>query len=200
VESKEEAMNNPQPLNVQFPAGCYIGFNAALDRKASEQLAFVCGDAVRNGYKEITLCLTSVGGLLDFAYYAYNLLEALPIKIVTHNIGSVQSAANLIYLCGDERYSAPVCTFFFHNTGFDPAPGQQITGPFITEKLKAIEYEENRAAAIYAEKTGLAIEKVSKWQQGTLVMDGDTAVKNGLAHAVKPLSIPPGAFFHQIIV
>jgi len=191
---------NVKPLSEQFPAGCYIGFNAALDRKASEQLVSVCGDAVKNGYKQITLCLTSIGGLLDFAYYAFNILEALPVKIVTHNIGSVQSAANLIFLCGDERYAAPGCSFLFHNTGFEAAAGQQITGPFITEKLKAIDYEENRAAGIYAEKTGLSIEDVSKWQQGTLVMIGDAAIKNGLIKAVKPLTIPEGAFFHQIVV
>ena len=87
----------------------------------------------------------------------------------------------------------------FHNTGFD-GTGQTLTGPFITEKLKAIDYEERHAAGIYAEKTGLPIEEVSKWQQGTLLMDGDAAVKNGLIHSVKSLSIPQGAFFHQVIV
>jgi ATP-dependent protease ClpP protease subunit len=188
-----------QRLSIQFPAGCFIGFNAAFDRKASEQLVSVCGEAVRNGYSEITLCLMSIGGLLDFAYYAFNILEALPIKLVTHNIGTVQSAANLIFLCGDERYAAPGCSFLFHNTGFE-GTGLQITGPLIREKLKAIEYEEERAAAIYAQKTGLPIEDVSKWQQGTLVMDTDAAIKNRLIKAVKPLSIPKGAFFHQVIV
>ena len=190
---------NGQPLSVQFPAGCFIGFNAALDRKASEQLVSVCGEAMRNGYSAITLCITSVGGLLDFAYYAFNILEAMPLKIVTHNIGTVQSAANLIFLCGDERYSAEGCSFLFHNTGFD-GTGQQITGPLIREKLKAIEYEERRASAIYAEKTGLPIEDVSEWQQGTLIISPTEAVKNNLIHAVKPLSIPKGAFFHQVIV
>lgn len=193
-------MTDARPLSVQFPAGCYIGFNAAIDRKASEQLISVCGEAVRNGYKEVNICLTSVGGLLDFAYYAFNIIEGLPIKIITYNIGVVQSAANLIFLCGDERYCAPGCSFLFHNTGFEAQPGQQITGPFITEKLKAIDYEERRAASIYSEKTGLPIEQVSKWQQGTLVMDGDLALKHGLIHAVKPLNIPEGAFFHQVVV
>jgi Clp protease len=126
-----------QRLSIQFPAGCFIGFNAAFDRKASEQLVSVCGEAVRNGYSEITLCLMSIGGLLDFAYYAFNILEALPIKLVTHNIGTVQSAANLIFLCGDERYAAPGCSFLFHNTGFE-GTGLQITGPLIREKLKAM--------------------------------------------------------------
>lgn len=188
------------PLSVRYPAGCYIGFNAAFDRKASEQLASVCGEAMTNGYKEITLCLSSNGGLLDYAYYAFNLLEALPVKIITHNIGSVQSAANLIFLCGDARYSAPGSTFFFHNTGFEAAAGQRMTGPFITEKLKAIAYEDKRSAEIYAEKTGRPVESVREWQNTELVMDTNAALKNGLIHGVKPLAIPDGSFFHQVIV
>jgi len=193
-------MNGQQNLSTQFPGGCYIGFNAAFDRKASEQLVSVCGEAMRNGFSEITLCLSSIGGLLDHAYYAYNILEALPLKIITHNIGNVQSAANLIFVSGDERYSAPGSTFFFHNTGFDAESGQRMTGPFISEKLKAIAYEDRRSAEIYAEKTGRPIESVSEWQNTELVMDTHGAIKNGLIHAVKPLTIPEGAFFHQVLV
>ena len=31
-------------------------------------------------------------------------------------------------------------------------------------------------------------------------MDTDAALKNGLIHEVKPLTIPEGAFYHQVIV
>ena len=34
---------NGQRLSDQFPGGCFMGFNAPIDRKAAEQLASVCG-------------------------------------------------------------------------------------------------------------------------------------------------------------
>ena len=66
-------MNNPS-LSVAFPGGCYFGFNAAIDRKAAEQLVFLVGDAVKNGYRTVNLCLSPIGSILDHAYYAFNMI------------------------------------------------------------------------------------------------------------------------------
>jgi ATP-dependent protease ClpP protease subunit len=173
-------MNGQQtPLSVRFPGGCYIGFNALVDRKAAEQLVLVCGQAVTNGYKEITICMTSGGGLLEHAYYAYGILDALPVKIITHNLGSVQSAANMLFLCGDERYATDGATFYFHKTSFEAPAGQRQTEELITERLKAIQYEDTRSAAIYATKTGRPVEDVRKWQNAELIMNTDVRIDRG---------------------
>ena len=189
-----------QSLGAQYPDGCFIGFNAAIDRKAAEQLVFACGEAVKNGFREITLCMSSVGGLLDHAHYAFNMLEAMPVKITTHNTSSIQSAANLLFLAGDERYAADKSTFFFHQTTFEAQGGQTLTQTFLTERLKAMAYEDDRSASIYATKTGQPVEKIREWLNTELVMTTDVAVKNGLIHAVKPLVIPKGALYHQVVV
>ncbi len=193
-------MERPPQLADQFPGGCYIGFNAAVDRKAAEQLSSVCGEAIRNGFQEITIALSSVGGLLDHAYYAFAVLEALPIKITTYNLGSIQSAANILFLCGDSRYAVPGATFFFHQTGYEPSPGQRMTEAVVSERLKSLRYEDNRTAEILAGKTGRSIKQVRKWQNSELVMDTGTAIQNGLISAVQPFAIPEGGFFHQVIV
>jgi len=188
------------PLSVKFPGGAYVGFNAGVDRRAAEQLVMVCGQAIAQGYSEITLCMTSVGGLLEHAYYAYGILDALPLKITTHNLGSVQSAANMLFLCGDQRYAMEGSTFFFHKSSFNASEGQVLTEAFITERLKAIQYEDNRSAAILAAKTGRSVEEVREWQNAEAVMNTDMAIKNGLIHGVKPLSVPKDAYFHQVVI
>jgi ATP-dependent protease ClpP protease subunit len=194
-------MNEPQKsLSQQFPAGCFVGFNALIDRKAAEQLVMVCSEAVRNGYNAITLSISSAGGLLEHAYYAYHTLEALPVRLITHNIGSVQSAANLLFLCGDERYASEESTFFFHQSGFEAAPGQRMTNKFMSERLKAMGYEDERTGQIYSAKTARPIEEVREWMNTERVLDGDAAVKNGLIKAVRPFVIPPNAFYHQVII
>jgi ATP-dependent protease ClpP protease subunit len=189
-----------RPLSQRFPGGCYIGFNAAIDRKAAEQLVMVCTQAVQNGYATLNLAISSPGGQLDHAYYAYNWLEGLPVKIVTHNIGSVQSAANLLFLCGDDRYGVDASTFFFHQTGFDTAPAQRISAKFVRERLKAMKYDDSRTAQIYAAKTGRPIKDVRKWMDTELVMDTIVAVQNGLIQHIRPYQVPPDAFHHQVVV
>ena len=63
-------------------------------------------------------------GILDQTYYAYNMIEAIQAKLITWNTGNIQSAANLLFLAGDERYATDGSTFFFHQTGYDPPPGR----------------------------------------------------------------------------
>jgi ATP-dependent protease ClpP protease subunit len=192
-------MNGAVPLSQKFPEGCYIGFNAAIDRKAAEQLCLIVADSMRNGYTIINLCISSVGGILDHTYYAFNILEALDVKFITWNTGNIQSASNILFLLGDERYSVDGATFFFHQTGYEP-PTSRITEPYLVERLKAVQYDDNRSASIIATKTGRPVEDIRSWQNTELVMDSAAALRHGLIHAVRPLSIPLNAFFYQVIV
>jgi ATP-dependent protease ClpP protease subunit len=192
-------VNNLVPLSQSHPGGCYFGFNAAIDRKATEQLIYVITDARRNGYDTVNLCMSSAGGILDHTYYALNVLDALPVKLITWNIGNIQSASVMLFLCGSERYATTGATFFFHQTGYE-SPNTRITEPYLAEKLKAVQYDDQRSAAIVASKTGKPIEDVRSWQNTELVMDTAAAMAHGLIHDVRPLVVPKDAFFHQVIV
>jgi ATP-dependent Clp protease, protease subunit len=187
-----------QPLSARFPGGCYLGFNAALDRRPVEQLVSVIGDSIKNGFTEINLCLSSAGGILDHTYYACSLLDALPVRLVTWNVGNIQSAAVMLFLCGAERYAVDGATFFFHQTGYEPSG--RITEPFLVEKLKAVQYDDNRSASIIATKTGKPVQDVRGWQNSELVMNTTDAHAYGIIHGVRQFSVPGDAFFHQILV
>jgi ATP-dependent protease ClpP protease subunit len=199
IETRNMGATRAARLADDHPGGCYIGFNAAIDRKAAEQLAVTITDAQKNGFEEVHLCISSIGGLLDHAYYLFSILEALPIGIVTHNVGNIQSAANILFLCGDRRYANEGATFFFHQTGYDP-PAGRITEPYLQEKLKAAQYDDTRSAGIIAAKTGLSLESVREWQNSERVMDTHAALSHGIIHGVQRLAIPPNAFFYQVVV
>lgn len=186
-------------LSVRYPAGCYLGFNAAIDRKAAEQLVLSIADLKKSGFDRINLCLSSIGGLLDHAYYAFNMIESFDLQIVTWNVGNIQSAANMLFLCGDQRFAVEGATFFFHQTGYDP-PTARITESYLTERLKSLQYDDNRTASIISQKTGRQIDEVRRWQNTELVMNTERAISEGLVHEVRPLQIPADAFFHQIII
>jgi ATP-dependent protease ClpP protease subunit len=42
----------------------------------------------------------------------------LPVKKTFYNISSVQSAANIVFLAGDNRYAVPYSTFMMHGVNF----------------------------------------------------------------------------------
>lgn len=192
-------MSGTVPLSQTHPGGCYLGFNAAIDRKAAEQLVMVIADAAgRHGYREINLCLSSLGGFLDQAYYAFNMIEAIQVKLITWNTGNVQSAGNLLFLVGDERYATPDSTFFFHQTGIELSG--RLSTAILTQRLKASQYDDARSAGIIAAKTGKPLQDVESWQSTELVMDTAAALAHGLIHGVRQFVIPPNAYFHQVII
>lgn len=193
-------MTQQTSIAAQNPGGCYLAFNGMIDRKSAEQLVTMCGDAYQAGFSEITLCISSAGGYLVDAYYAFNLLEALPVRLVTYNTSTIQSAANILFLCGDERYACPGSTFFFHKTAFDGVSGQRVTEAFAMERLKLIQLDDMRTAQIVANKTAQPVERVRQWQGDELLMSSEEAVANGILHGIRPLSVPRDALFRQIIL
>lgn len=184
----------------QHPGGCYFAFNGMLNQKNVEQLVSMCSDARGAGFKEITICLSSLGGFLVDAYYAFNMLDALPIKLIIYNTSTVQSAANMLFLCGDERYACPGSTFFFHQTAFNETAGTRVTEAYAREKLRAIQLDDARTAEIIANKTAQTVESVREWQNTELLMSTDDAIKHGILHEVRVLAIPDDALFRQIIL
>ena len=193
-------MSDKQTLAQANPGGCFLAFNGEINRRSAEQLVLLCSQAWGGGFAEVALCLNSPGGTLEHAYYAFNMLEALPIRIVTYNTSAIQSAANMVYLCGDERYACPGSTFFFHQTRFFEPDGQVMTEALATERLKAIRLEDARTAQIIANKTAQTLECVRGWQTGEFLMTADEAIGHGVVHAVRALAIPDNALFSQIVL
>src|SRR5688500_10336083 len=95
-----------------------IGFNWAIDRKAAQVLLTAVHQAVDGGAKKVTLCLSSPGGLAEQGFYVYEILVALQshVELITHNIGTVQSAAMPVFLAANRRLAVPHANFLLHAT------------------------------------------------------------------------------------
>ncbi len=97
----------------------YINFSAPIDMKTAQVLMGVLSDQVNKGEKEICLLFSSPGGQVNPGVTLYNFLKSLPVKIITHNIGVVDSIGNIVLLGGAKRYAAPNSSFLFHGVGFE---------------------------------------------------------------------------------
>ena len=84
---------NGTPNQPQGPIHYVLGFNLIIDRIATMRLMSAVGGAIQQGAKAITLCISSIGGSPEQAFYTYEILKALPIPVTTHNVGAVHSAA-----------------------------------------------------------------------------------------------------------
>lgn len=46
------------------------------------------------------------------------MLRAFPFKLVTHNVGNMDSIGNAVFLAGEQRLACPHSTFMFRLTGY----------------------------------------------------------------------------------
>src|SRR5712691_3344892 len=96
------------------PARVYLMFSLAISPQSIQKLLTECAAWANQGTKEIYLLFASFGGNIAAGIVAYNTLRSLPVKLITHNIGNVDSIANIIFLAGQERLAVPHSTFMFH--------------------------------------------------------------------------------------
>ena len=71
-------------------------------------------DFYTQGYRRFHLFMTSEGGDVRAAMFAYETLKAMPITLSATAVGPIDSAAVHLYCAASERYAAPRVTFMFH--------------------------------------------------------------------------------------
>lgn len=184
--------------NSRYPGGCYIGFNAIIDRKAAEQLVQAAAQASQAGFPEVTLCLSSLGGDVDQAFYALNMLRALPIKVHTHAVASISSCTNVVYLAGDRRTASPEATFYFHLTSRPTPPRLFATSAHGV--FNSLASDDRRAVDVLTQYASVEEAVAWSWIRGEWTLTAKEAADNGLAHSVEALIIPPGALFTQLVI
>lgn len=123
----------------------------------------------------------------------YNILRALPIKLITHNVGNVDSIGNAIFLAGEERYACIHSTFMFHGVGFDVPSSSRFEEKILRERLLAVLADQKRIGSIIADRTSLKGRQISSLFKEARTKDANYARSVGIVHDVRDVSIPVGA-------
>jgi ATP-dependent protease ClpP protease subunit len=187
-----------QSLAARFPGGCFLGFSGPIDQGHIERLIDRVKDAYLGGFTEITICLSSLGGSPDLGFYAYEMLRAMPIRIVMHAVGNVSSAANVLFLAADERLAAPYAVFYFHLT--TRVSGANLIATQAGGVLGSLAADDTRARQLVAERTGTPEATAWGWFSNERTMAAAEALEVGIVHRIARVEIPADALLYQLIV
>jgi ATP-dependent protease ClpP protease subunit len=166
----------------------FLFFQQSIDLVTMKTLRNDLVALVEGGVTDITLVVSSSGGLVTPALQMYSLIQALPARIKTHGQGFVQSAANILFLAGRERSADANVKFLFH-------PSQsQIFGAFsgqqIEDQLHLANDAEEAQAQIYLERTHLPEAEVKRFKRETIVYDTAQALEYGIIQSIGNMQIP----------
>jgi len=168
----------------------YLFFEQGIDVASMKALRKELATLVEAGVTDITIVLSSAGGLLFPALNAYSFIRALPATINTHALGLVASAATVLFLAGQRRSTDRNAHFLFH-------PSQSIVPGTVNEQqmhdqLAVMDDVEAAVAQIYRERTKLTDADIQRSRHDTVVFDADQARELDIVQDVADLHIPGG--------
>jgi len=177
----------------------YVSFSAPVVPLSAQTLQATCAQLVNKGATEIYLLLSTPGGSVSHGITVFNFLRALPVKIITHNVGSVDSIGNVVFLAGEERYACTNATFMFHGVGFDVQHQTRFEEKVLRERLDSLLADQRKIGNVIASRTKLTSEEVADSFLEAKTRDPDYALDKGIIHGVRDAEIPSGAQIHQLV-
>lgn len=177
----------------QAPQRVYVSFSAGIDQNSTESLIALMAKYATQGIGEVYLMMSTLGGQVINGINLYHALRAMPFKLITHNVGSINSIGNAIFLAGEERYASPHTTFMFHGVGVTAQAGTRLESKMLRERLDAIDADERRIAAIIQERTQITDEEAAELFLEAKTKDTAYAVARGIVHDIREIKIPAGS-------
>ena len=187
----------PQPPpHPSPPKTIYINFFDGINEAKVKALMAMLSDIVARQKPDILYFLfSSPGGAVGAGIVLYNFLKALPVEIVMHNTGSVDSIGTVIFLAGSRRYAAVHSTFLFHGVQLNFQGGGQLNHVQLLERLSMLKQDESKIAGIIAERTSLTEHEIKQLFHQGESKDSAFAKAKGIIHESKDPLIPKDAPF-----
>ena len=171
----------------------YINLSAEINVQTTETVIATMGQCANSGVTEVYLLLATPGGDVMSGINLYNVLRAMPFKLIVHNAGNVDSIGNAVFLAGDKRYAAPHSTFMFHGVGLDTTGPMRFEERLLLESLDSVQAHQKRIADIMAERSDLTADEAHKLFLETRTKDADYAADVGIIDEIRNINIPAGA-------
>jgi ATP-dependent Clp protease protease subunit len=171
----------------------YISFSAEISPQPVETLIAAMSEQANRKVDEVHLMLSTPGGAVMLGMTLYNTLRAFPFKLITHNVGNVDSIGNTIFLAGEERYACPHSTFMFHGVGFNINPGTRLEEKGLQEKIDSIMQDQLRIGSIIGEHTNLDKGQIADLFREARTKDATWAKSVGIIHDIRDVNIPSGS-------
>jgi len=118
-----------------------------------------------------------------------------------HNIGSIQSIANIVFLAGKKRTAAPHSNFLLHNITWTFAQ-ETLTEPQVHERVMGLETAREDFTQIFSEHTSITPDTFTseKYFEKPRIFRAAEAKSVGLVHDVVDLKLPLGMPAANIIM
>jgi len=187
-----ESQTPPEP-EPEEPRTTYIKFFASVNQNTIRALMQAVELRRREGSKRFVILISSPGGDVHSGNSAYHFLKGIPEEVITHNYGSVDSIAGVIFCAGDERYSSPHARFLIHGVNVNFLQNSSLEQQQLQEKMNSLKIDTENIAGIIASTTGKEESEILQTMGDRTTLSPEQAQEFGLVTEIKEELIPENA-------
>lgn len=182
----EEQVNN----QMQIFETVYIKFSQTITKQNVDLLIknisnIIFNNIIKNLYFLFSSHWWSVSAWIDL----YNFLKAIPVNVIMHNTGSIDSIANIIFLAWNEKYACPNTSFLFHWVSFTIAGETTFNLNQIKELQSSLETDQKKIAWIISDNSKLKIGEIENFFNAWKSLYTEEALEKWLISEIKPVKI-----------
>lgn len=189
------------------PEIIYVNFCAEINVNTTETLLATISNAANQGVRKVHLMLSTPGGMVMNGLNLYNVLRGMPVELITHNVGNVDSIGNTVFMAGAKRYACPHSTFMFHGVSANiqatiptpMGPIAQLGEKELRERLGAIQADQKRIGSVIKERATLDEAAIETLFLETQTKDANWALRCGIVHEVREVEIPLGSTIVSLV-
>ncbi|MFQ6093374.1 MAG: ClpP family protease [bacterium] len=171
----------------------HIRFFASVSPKTADSLMRVIDAKLKEGAERFVILISSGGGNVFSGITLYNYLRGIPAQVETHNFGSVDSVAVVLFCAGSKRFCVPHARFLLHGIGFDVKKPTRFDEKILDERLKGIRIDRQNIARVIAENSSKSVEEVERDMFTGITLNPEQAKEYGLVHEIRSELFEKGA-------
>ena len=156
-------------------------------------------DSSNSGYDEIHLLLSTPGSTVAEGIALYNMIRALPLRVVTYNFGSVNSIGNVVYQASAKRIAATDSSFMFHGVSID-FDNTRMDLKHLQERAEGLKIDQSMICDIMVRHTNLNGANTHRLFLEMAYLNVHEALLSGIIDEVKDIHFPPGLPIRHILL
>jgi ATP-dependent protease ClpP protease subunit len=176
----------------------YVNYADSINETKVKSIMSALSNTINTDNPDIIYVLfSSSGGQVEPGVSLYNFLRSLPVELIFHNTGSIDSIANIIFLAANKRYTAKHSSFLFHGINWNFEAKTQLPKNQLTEILSNINLSESKISGIITERTKLTPKEVRALFRQGQTKDATFALSKGIVSEIREPMIPKGVPIHS---
>lgn len=185
---------NTQTVTVPVPTRktVYIYYHGDINTQRVNVIVGIVTQIMANEKPDcLYFLVSSHGGEVDAGVTLFNFLKSLPVEIIMHNIGSIDSIANVVFMAGKKRYAAPHAVFMFHGVAIQY--NGNLALPQLNEIRDRILNNHSTIAGIVCGNTTISDREIKRLFSEGQTKDVRFALQKGIIDKIQLPQIPQNA-------